>query len=237
MSTYVLVHGSWHGAWCWYKIVPRLEQAGHLVIVPDLPGHGRDWTPARDISMQDCVDRVCKVLDRQQEPVILVAHSRGGIVITQAAEQRPDKIKVLVYLAAFLLPNGESMLPMAFSDAESLILPHLEINEEQGWDMLHEKAFRTALYDDCSDEDVALARLLLTPEPSAPAATPLHTTDENFGKIPRVYIELCEDRAVSVSLQRQMYTKMPCQRVISMHTSHSAYFSAPDELAAHLLAL
>ncbi len=49
MSTYVLIHGSWHGAWCWYKIIPLLAQAGHTAIVLDLPGHGRDWTAARDV--------------------------------------------------------------------------------------------------------------------------------------------------------------------------------------------
>ena len=65
MSTYVMVHGSWHGAWCWYKVIPLLEQAGHTAIALDLPGHGRDWTAAGDISMQSYVDSVCKILDAQ----------------------------------------------------------------------------------------------------------------------------------------------------------------------------
>lgn len=234
MSTFVLVHGSWHGAWCWYKIVPRLERAGHRVIAVDLPSHGQDRTPARDVSLQSNVDRVCKAIDTLDEPVILVGHSRGGITITQTAEQRPGNIKTLVYLAAFLIPNGHTMLPLALSDAESLIMPNLVVNREQGWDMLKEEAFREALYADCSDDDVALARSLLTPEPSAPFATPIRTAEENFGRIPRVYIELLNDRAVSISLQRRMHTAMPCQKVISMNTSHSAYFSAPDQLAAHL---
>src|SRR5450759_3496618 len=93
MSTYVLIHGSWHGAWCWYKIIPILEQAGHKAIALDLPGHGRDWTAARDVSMQSYVESFCNILDAQPEPVILVGHSRGGIVISQAAEHRPEKIR------------------------------------------------------------------------------------------------------------------------------------------------
>ena len=51
MSTYVLIHGSWHGAWCWYKITPRLEAAGHKVVVPDMPSHGRDWRPPGPVTM------------------------------------------------------------------------------------------------------------------------------------------------------------------------------------------
>lgn len=173
MSTFVLLHGSWHGAWCWYKVIPVLEQAGHTAIAVDLPGHGRDRTAARDVSMQSCVDCVCKVLDAQPEPVILVGHSRGGIVISQTAEYRPEKIETLVYLAGYLIPNGEPMLPIALSDTESLIASNLVLNEAEGHHMLKQEAFRATLYADCSEEDVTLATALLTPEPNAPVATPL----------------------------------------------------------------
>lgn len=78
MSTYVLVHGSWHAAWCWYKIVPRLEKAGHRAIAIDLPGHGRDGTPVGDVTMQQYVKAIGSALDTLEEPAILVAHSRGG---------------------------------------------------------------------------------------------------------------------------------------------------------------
>ena len=234
MSTYVLIHGSWHGAWCWYKIIPLLEQAGHKAIALDLPGHGRDWTAARDVSMQSYVDSVCKILDAQPEPVILVGHSRGGIVISQTAEHRPAKIQTLVYLAAFLIPNGEAMLPTALSDTESLIVSNLVVNEEQGYHMLKPEAFKEALYADCSDEDVALATSLLTPEPNAPVATPLQTSSENFGRIRRVYIESLQDKGVSPTLQKKMYTAVPCQKVISMNTSHSPFLSTPKELVSHL---
>jgi len=61
MSTFVLVHGSWHGAWCWGKVVPLLERAGHKVEAIDLPGHGNDRSPIADMTMQSCVDRVTSV--------------------------------------------------------------------------------------------------------------------------------------------------------------------------------
>ena len=51
MSTFMLIHGAWHGAWCWYKVVPRLERLGHRVIAPDLAGLGRDKTPANRVSL------------------------------------------------------------------------------------------------------------------------------------------------------------------------------------------
>ncbi len=107
MSTFVLVHGGWSGGWTWEKVVPLLEEAGHQVEAPDLPGHGDDRTPIPQVSLQGYADRICRVLDAQPEPVVLVGHSSGGLVISQAAEQRPDKVKMLVYLAAFLLRDCE----------------------------------------------------------------------------------------------------------------------------------
>ena len=247
MSTYVLIHGSWHGAWCWYKIIPRLQAAGHTVLVPDMPSHGRDRTSPGGVTMQDYVRTITDILDAAAEPVVLVVHSRNGIVVAQAAEARPEKIRTLVYLASYLPPIGNTA-PLAQSrgeggwarDPDSLLWARqsVDVNREQGWDMLRREAFREALYADCSEEDVALSYALLTPEPRgerSPTETPIRTTPENFGRIPRVYIELTQDRAVSWPAQRRMYEATPCKRVLTVHASHSAYFSQPDQLTKQIL--
>jgi pimeloyl-ACP methyl ester carboxylesterase len=237
MSVFVLVHGSWHAAWCWYKIVPRLQQAGHTAVAVDLPGHGRNPAALHRITLHDYAEAIGAVLRTQSEPVVLVGHSRGGIAISQAAERWPEKIGKLVYLAAFLVPPGESVLALARHDRDSLVAANLEINRDQGWDWLRPGIWREALYADCPEDDLALARTLLTPEPLAPSATPMQLSDANFGRIARAYIELLQDRAVSPALQRSMYAALPCQQVLAMNTSHSAYFSAPDALTANLVAL
>jgi pimeloyl-ACP methyl ester carboxylesterase len=247
VSKYLLIHGSWHGAWCWYKITARLEAAGHTVIVPDMPGHGRDWTPPGQVTMQDYVNTITRVLDATAEPVVLVVHSRNGIVAAQAAEARPEKIRTLVYLASYLPPIGDTP-PLAQSrgegqwahDPDSLLWAKqsVDVNREAGSDMLQRQAFREALYADCLDDDVALAYALLTPEPRgalSPTETPIRTTQENFGHIPRVYIELTQDRAVSWRAQKRMYDTTPCARVLTIDASHSAYFSQPDQLTKHIL--
>ena len=237
MSTFVLVHGSWHAAWCWYKIVPRLEQAGHRPIAIDLPGHGLERTPVGSVTLERYVDAVGAAIDDADEPVILVAHSRGGIAISQAAEVYAGRVSLLVYLAAFLVPNGETVVPLALSDSASLIVPNLELNPDAGYDMLRQSAFREALYADCSDEEIALCSMLLAPEPSGPTNTPLRLTQERFGTVPRVYIELLQDRAVSPELQRRMQNAMPCLETIAIDASHSAYFSRPDELTHAIIGL
>ena len=93
MSTYVFVHGAWHGAWCWSKVVALLEGAGHKAIALDLPGHGRDDTPIAQVTFEAYCNKVREIVEAQPELVILVCHSMGGRVVTQVAERRPDKIK------------------------------------------------------------------------------------------------------------------------------------------------
>ena len=237
MNTYVLIHGAWHGGWCWDKVVPLLKEKGHKVEAPDLPGHGNDKTPIPEISLQAYVDRVCQILDAQSEPVILVGHSMGGLIITQTAEYRPEKVKTLVYLTAFLLRNGEFLLQHAEGDKEALVLPNLIMAEDQSYATVKEEALKEIFYGDCSDEDVTRAKSLLVSQAAPPFATPVNTTQEKSGRVPRVYISCLRDKAISPAIQEKMYTALPCEKVIAMDTSHSPFFSAPVELAGHLLSL
>ena len=102
----MLIHGACHGGWCWEKVVRLLREKGNEVIAPDLPGHGSDKTPVQEVTLANCVNKVCSILDAQSKPVILVGHSMGGIVISQVAEERPEKSRLLVYLSAALVPSG-----------------------------------------------------------------------------------------------------------------------------------
>jgi pimeloyl-ACP methyl ester carboxylesterase len=232
-----LVHGAWHGGWCWHKVVARLRRAGKRATAPDLPSLGRDRTPIEKITLQSWTDSVCGHLDEEDEPVILVGHSRAGAVISQVAEARPQKVRTLVYLAGYLLADGESVAQRALLDERSLVTPNMVLAPDRKSSTLRDAAARDALYGECTDEDVVLALSLLAPEAVAPLKTPIRTSAENFGRAPRVYIECRRDRAVSLSEQRRMVSAIPCRQVISMDTDHSPFLSAPDELTAHLLSL
>ena len=237
MGTFVLVHGGFVGGWCWEKVVPLLEEAGHHVEAPDLPGHGDDHTPIPQVSLQGYADRICEVLDTQPEPVVLVGQSLGGVAISQAAEQRPDKVEMLVYVAAFLLRDGETLLSVGENDTESLVLANLVMSEDGSSATLREEAIGEALFADCSDEDVERAKARFGPQALAPLATPVSLTEENYGRVPRVYIEALNDRAISPWLQKEMYERVPCRQVISMDTGHLPFYSAPEEFAGHLTSL
>jgi pimeloyl-ACP methyl ester carboxylesterase len=237
MSTFVLIHGAWHGAWCWYKVANNLQNQGHKVIVPDLPALGIDRTPLHSTSLEAYADRICEVLSSCDEAVTLVGHSMGGIAITQAAEKMPQKIKTLVYLTAFLLPNGRNLIEEAQSDSKAELLPNLIFSNDQSSATIKPESIRTTLYADCSSSDIALAQSLLVPQAVLPLATPVRTTAARWGSIPRVYIECTDDRAISLSTQRSMYTQVPCERILSIKSGHSPFLSMPDIVTKHLLSL
>jgi pimeloyl-ACP methyl ester carboxylesterase len=236
MARFILIHGSWHAGWCWHRPQQRLRALGHAAIAPDMAGHGRDRRALAGLTLADYVRVVADELDRVDEPAVLVAHSRGGIVASAAAEARPEKVTTVVYVAAYLVPPEERVLDWAVTDHESLVRANLEVNQTEGWDMLRADAFLDTLYHDCSDDDVALCHALLPPEPLGPTLTPMRVTQARGGAIPRGYIVLTQDRAVGPALQRRMLARTPCARVVEIAASHSAYFSKPDELTAALLA-
>jgi pimeloyl-ACP methyl ester carboxylesterase len=236
MSTYILIHGAWHGAWCWEKVVPLLRQAGHQVITFDLPGHGQDKTPVAEVTLDLYVQRTSEVLATQREPVILVGHSTGGIVLSETAERYPTKIEKLVYLTAFLLQDGHSQGETAQNDRDAILVPNVVFDASGTSLSLPPEKLQEIFYADCADEDIARAKRLLVPHQAIkPLVTPIHVTAENFGRIPRVYIECLQDNAISPACQRQMYTALPCQNVFTLQTSHSPFLSAPEPLSRLLL--
>ena len=228
---FVFIPGSFHGAWCWYKMQPLLSQGGNTSEAVDLPGHGLNEAPASTVTLDAYVEAVGKVLDKYQEPVILVGHSRAGIVISQVAERMPEKIDQLVYLCAFLIPNGEPMVATALTDSSSVLVSGLIFNEAEGWHIPKKEIYREAFYHDCSEEDIALCSSLLSKEPNAPVGTPLQLSPERFGKVPKTYIFTTEDKAITYALQQKMVKRTPVNATYTLKTSHSPFLSRPVELA------
>src|ERR687889_2155513 len=110
MTTFVLVHGSCHGGWCWKKVTPLLRKYGHDVYFPTLTGLGeRDHLLSKDIDLYTHIHDITQVLEYEDlNEVILVGHSYGGLVIGGVAEVIPERIKHLVYLNAYIPQDNKS---------------------------------------------------------------------------------------------------------------------------------
>jgi pimeloyl-ACP methyl ester carboxylesterase len=227
MSDFVLVHGAWHGAWCWERVAPLLAARGHRVRAIDLPGHGADPKPPGAVTWDDYMDRMGEAIAAAAEPPILVGHSLGGAVITGAADRWPERLRALVYLCA-MLPDGPDFF-MRFQPA-SLLTGAIRPSADSSLLELDPAVVREAFYHDCSDEDAARAAARLRPQPGRAAEMSFVLAPDRFGRLPRHYVECTEDRAIDLVSQRAMHAKMPCT-VHTLEASHSPFYSMPERLA------
>ncbi len=237
MGSFVLVHGAWHGSWCWEKVTPLLEAAGHTVDAVDLPGRGANPAEAAERTLEAYSRHVADRVEAAGGPVVLVGHSMGGMPITGAAELVPDRIAALVYVTAFLPNDGQALVQLADDDPEALVLPNLVVDEASGLCTVREGALRETFYGECSAGDATWAAAQLVPESLAAMAAPAHVTEDRAGSVRRIYVECVRDRAISIAKQRELWAARPCERVLTMETDHSPFLSAPQELAGHLLAV
>lgn len=236
MANFVLVHGAFHGGWCWQKLTPLLQAAGHRVFTPDLspPDDDRQETP------EACLARwsgmVTELLHGLAEPAFLVGHSRGGIIISEVAEQAPERVAGLVYLAAFLVHDGESMT----AARARLGAPPAGVlttrDAETGRLVADPESVAALIYSDCPPSELDLVRSLLRAEPAAAFAIAPHLSTERFGTVLRTYVECTGDRVMPLAFQRGLQESSPCDQVMSLDCDHAPYWSAPQRLADLLIA-
>lgn len=236
MSTYLLIHGAGHGAWCWHNVIPHLERAGHNVVTLDLPSLGQDCTPPGDVTLEGMVGRVEASLEPIEGQVILVGHSFSGILLNVVGERHPEAIKHLVYLTAYLLPSNMSLSEVQAGDDRLAALGEEKriVDEEAGTITIREEAIRRYYYNESPDEAVALARILLNPTPMQPASVPIETTADNYGRLKKTFISCRKDKAIPPYFQDAMLEDVPCDEVVELPTDHSPFFSSPRELASVL---
>jgi pimeloyl-ACP methyl ester carboxylesterase len=231
---FVLVHGAFVSGWIWSPLAERLEELGHTVEAPDLPGSGNDPTPVEDVSLDAYASRICELLDQDDEPAILVANSMGGMVISQAAARRPDRVKRLVYVAAFLPGDGQSLtdltgLPEA---ADDLVQKTIVVSGDPPVGTLPETTCQ-ASNQDCSREVMDWAVDRTGSQAILPLTQPVSLNPE-FERIPRTYVVCTRDRIVPPPLQRRLVRDRKVTDVVEMDAGHHPQLSKIDELAGVL---
>ena len=225
MRTIVLVHGAWHGAWCWAKQQAELGRRGLTSLAVDLPGHGASTLPLGDLYGD--ADHVAEVLTNVPGEVVLVGHSYGGGVITEAAAAAPN-VTHLVYLTAFCVDAGQSLRDAsAASPTEPDLGAAMRIDPAAGTVTLDLTLAPGALYGGCDPNEVAAALPRLSPQPLASFAQPIRTA--SWKTTPSTYVVCTEDRAITIELQRAMAKR--CRHVVDLPTAHSPFLSMPERVA------
>lgn len=232
MSTYVLVHGSWHDGSTWAEVSASLERAGHAVHTPTVAGHGAG--AAKDVTHDDCVASIVDHITAHDiDDVVLLGHSFGGTVIARVAEEIPERLRRLVFWNAFVPQPGNSLLDECPPHYRELFA-QLAAASGDNTVMLPFPIWRDAFIQDA---DLALAEsayALLSPEPYAPFTAKLGLDRFYASQIPRSYINATEDIALPPGewgWHPRMSNRLGLYRLVQLAGSHEVMFSHPDRLA------
>ena len=229
MTTFALVHGAWHGAWCWERLVPELEALGHRAIAIDLP------IEDPSASFDDYADAVCEaVVDQPRDDLVVVGHSLGGLTVPLVAARRP--MRHLVYLCALTPIPGQPFAKQMREDAAMLNADYpkglgpKDALGRRAWVDNEFAAFH--LFGDCDDATISAAVARLRPQALNPYGVPCSL--RTFPDVACTYVVCAEDRMVNPDWSRAMARDRLGAEIVEMPGSHSPFLSRPKELASIL---
>ncbi|XP_049933634.1 methyl jasmonate esterase 1-like isoform X2 [Nymphaea colorata] len=246
---FVLVHGSCHGAWCWFKLASLLRKAGHEVSVIDLKASGiHPAMPDQVVSVADYSQPLLDLLDSiaADERVVLVGHSFGGFSIALAADKFPAKVSVAVFLAAFMPHPSISpshILHNYFVEKGGVDSEQISTDDHSKPTIpttiqFDAELMRSRFYNNCSYEDYTLATCLVRAAPFYRDELSKHdfVSEGNYGRTKRAYAVCKDDQAIKESFQRWMIEMSPVDEVVEIEgADHMVMLSKPLELFSHLL--
>ena len=226
MSTFALVHGAWHGAWCWERLTPELEGLGHRVIAMDLP------IDDSSASFDDYADTVCAAIeDVSGEDLILVGHSMGGQTVPIVAARR--LLRHLVYLCGVPPIPGRPFVQQMADESDMLNpdytqgLSEKDSEGRRSW--IDKELTRFHLLADCDETTASATFDRLRPQSIAPYMVPCSLPA--YPDVDTTYVVCVEDRMVNPDWSRRIAHEWLDAELIELPGSHSPFLSRPRDLA------
>ena len=230
MATYVLIHGAWHGGWCWKIVAPALRRAGHEVYAPSLTGMGERKHLARgDITLDTHIEDVVSLMEMEDlEDVILLGHSYGGMVVTGAAD-RSSRVGKLVYLDAFVPENGKRLLDYSVPERAARM-------KEEGERTGLVTPPPLSLWGLTKPEHLEFVGQREVKHPYATMSQPIRIANpEKLARLPKTFIYCSSPATGSFDQFAAKYRNDPAWRFHELKTGHDAMLLVPDALTEILL--
>ncbi len=213
--TIVFVHGAWHGPWAWDQL--RRYLPTFVTVAVDLPSSGSD--PARLGDLREDVDTLRETVRGIDGPVVVVAHSYGGAVATEALADCPN-VQQVIYLSAFAPDEGESVNRLVGRQLPNWV----HVNEDHVTEVRHPIR---VFYGDCTPQQARWAARQLTYQ--SLTSVQGRVTDPAWRYLPTTYILCTRDRAIHPAAQAVFSSR--CDEVYRLRADHSPMLSQPDALA------
>ena len=242
MATFVLVHGAWHGGWCWWKTAPLLRQAGHTALTPSLTGLGErahlaGLIPPAVLNLDLHVRDIAQLLESGDiSDAVLVGHAYAGMVITGVAELVPERIAALVYVNGVAPGDGEAMVDQLEAVRGPDFVARIRGYIADGAPFMpapttpEEIAQRWAITD-ANDQAFMLPRL--SPQPTLTFAQPVRTGRPEAAELRREFV-LCSESGFESVAERAAASGWGVHHI---DTGHDPMITAPGELAEILLGI
>jgi pimeloyl-ACP methyl ester carboxylesterase len=236
LETFVLVHGSWHDGSAWDPVVRHLETRGHRAFAPTIAGHGK--SADKNVNHAACTESIARyIADRPLKDIVLVGHSFGGTIISKVAETIPERIKRLVFLNAFVLKDGNSLIDEVPPNYVALF-NQLARESKDNTIMIPFAIWREAFVNDADLETVKWTYAQLSPEPFAPSTDKLDLKKFYSLEIPKSYINCTEDTALPPGewgWHPRMSSRLGIYRLVQMPGSHEVIYTNPSGLAEKII--
>jgi pimeloyl-ACP methyl ester carboxylesterase len=231
MAAIVLVHGAWHGGWCWRRVAAHLRAAGHDVHTPTLTGLGeRAHLLTPEVGLATHIEDVCQTFRCEEiEHAVLVGHSHAGMVIPGAADRLRDAVRALVYLDALVPKSGESLFDIARRATPAAPMPGLP-----PWLLAPTSAERLGVYDPA---DVAWLARRLVPHPVKTLTDKLVLATDRVERLPKLYINCTRPAMNPDSISIGRARNDPGWRYVELETGHNAMMTAPRQTADLILSM
>lgn len=224
--TYVLVHGAWADESAWGFVRNQLAQRGNVEVV-NLPAHGIDQTDGRKVGLDDYVRAVTAAVNKYNGKVTLVGHSMAGVIISQVAENIPNKIEKLIYVSAYLPRNGEDVSSITNKFLNNKPIEVFEFNPDYTLVSIRKDALPNVVCADCPQfmKDVLVKYHRAEPVKALNDKVKLSA---KFAGVPKYYISTKNDYAVPYALQQQMIRDNgTVKKVFELETSHLPFVVQP----------
>ncbi len=233
-KTYVLLHGNWHGGWCWARVADGLRALGHRVFTPTLTGLGeRHHLLSPSITLDTFIDDLINVIEAEElGDIILVGHSFGGLVITGAADRRPERIRHLVYLDSMIVRDGQCALdglPPEIAASRRLAITQQVAGGIPPPD--------PSMFGVAEDADRDWLQRRLTPQPAHSQDSPLSLVNPVGNGLPCTYIACTDPVLANLVPSHHRARDQPGWTWLEIATGHDAMVTAPVELTRMLAAI
>ena len=234
-QTFVLVHGAWHGGWCWSRVADKLRASGHQVFTPTQTGLGeRKHLLSKDITLDIFVKDIANLIEAEElSNVVLVGHSFGGLAISGVADAMPDKIRHLVYLDSLMVEGGKS--PFDGLPPDVVAARRKAAEESSGG--LSLPAPPASAFGVSDPKDAEWVKRRLTPHPLGTYTSPLNIKGPVGNNLPRTYIACTNPSYAALENSRKWVKAQPGWRWAEIATGHNAMVMQPEELTRMLIGL